>query len=280
MKSQKNSEKSTKSGGGGGGGGKGASLVDSAIKDQWANEQYELKKQLILHDFNAWILPSGEVIGSGSEFVDLKYIGGVDISFIKDNDVDACASLVVLEYPSMKVVYEKFEMVKLTLPYVSGFLAFREVPFLIKLVAELRTERPNLVPQIIFVDGNGYLHPRGFGLASHLGVLTGIPTVGAGKTFLFVDGMGVKKIKEDFAQKCHKGGDYMELVGESGTVWGAALRSHDDSPNPIFISQGHKVSLGTTMAIVNTCTTYRVPEPVRQADIRSRQYLREHPLPE
>jgi len=253
--------------------------VEAEIKEQWAREQEELKKQLILHDACAWKLPNGTVVGSGVEIQDLQYIGGVDISFIKDNDVDACASLVVMSYPSMEVVYEQFEMVKLTLPYVSGFLAFREVSFILKLIEELKHTKPALIPQIIFVDGNGYLHPRGFGLASHLGVLTGIPTVGVGKTFLFVDGMTVKDVKQKVAAQCHKGGDYIELVGESGTVWGAALRSHDDSPNPIFISQGHKVSLVTTMNIVRTCTTYRVPEPVRQADIRSRAYLRELKTP-
>jgi len=162
----------------------------------------------------------------------------------------------------------------LTLPYVSGFLAFREVPFLIDLVNELTTYSPKYLPQIIFVDGNGYLHPRGFGLASHLGVLAGIPTIGVGKTFLFVDGLNIKDVKANVERECKKGGDYIELVGESGTVWGAAVRSHDDSPNPIFVSQGHKISLSTALIVVKACTQFRVPEPTRQADIRSRAYLR------
>jgi len=137
---------------------------------------------------------------------------------------------------------------------------------------------PGLRPQIIFVDGNGFLHPRGFGLASHLGVLTGIPTIGAGKTFLLVDGMDLKTIKQMVVDKCPKGGDFVELIGNSGTLWGAALRSHDDSTNPIFISQGHKVSFASTMDLVRMFTKQRVPEPIRQADLRSRAYLREHPL--
>jgi len=111
-----------------------------------------------------------------------------------------------------------------------------------------------------------------------LGVLTGIPTLGAGKTFLLVDGMKVKTIKQTVAEKCKKGGDFVELIGNSGTLWGAALRSHDDSTNPIFISQGHKLSFATTMDLVRLFTKQRVPEPIRQADLRSRAYLREHPL--
>ena len=111
----------------------------------------------------------------------LKYIGGVDISFVKDNDVDACACLIVLSYPDfkvqyssspssyiIKVVYSRMEMVKLTLPYISTFLAFREIPFLVPLINELRTSNPEIFPQIIMVDGNGLLHPRGTVKSSQL----------------------------------------------------------------------------------------------------------------
>jgi len=106
-------------------------VVEDEIKERWAREQNELKKQLLLEDAFTWMLPNGMALGSGPVQQDFKYVGGVDISFIKGNNIDACASLVVLEYPSMKVVYEKCEMIKLTLPYVSGFLAFREVGFIV-----------------------------------------------------------------------------------------------------------------------------------------------------
>lgn len=163
----------------------------------------------------------------------LTIVAGVDISFIKDNEEDACACLVVLSWPDLKVLHEKMEMVKLTLPYIPGFLAFREVPFLSSLIERFSTENPDCIPQLIFVDGNGYLHPRGlalvlsfiylqgFGLACHLGVLTGIPTIGIGKTLFFVDGLDKKAVKTKFTENCKKGGDSVNLVGDSGHVWGS-----------------------------------------------------------
>eukprot|EP01133_Synstelium_polycarpum_P009126 gene9126-10702_t len=209
------------------------------------------------------------------------YVGGVDISFVKDNVEDACASLIVLEYPSLKVVHQELEFVKLDLPYIPGFLAFREIPSLMRLIDRVRQQHPELMPQVILVDGNGVLHPRGFGLASHLGVLANIPTIGIGKTFFHVDGMSTKQVKIDFAQSCKQAGDHLDLCGDSGKVWGAAVKSHANSTNAIFVSVGHLLSLTSCLAVVRACTTSnRVPEPVRQADLRSREYIRLHYHPQ
>ncbi|EFA85543.1 endonuclease V [Heterostelium album PN500] len=210
----------------------------------------------------------------------LRYVGGVDISFVKDNMEDACASIVILKYPSLKVVYEIYEFVKLTLPYIPGFLAFRECPSLIPLIERIKTERPELFPQVLLVDGNGMLHTRGFGLACHLGVLADLPTIGVGKTFFCVDGMSSKQVKLDVAKHCKSAGDYLPLQGESGKIWGAAVISHSNSTNAIFISQGHRLSLDSSLKIIRACTTTnRVPEPVRQADLRSRDFIRKNYKP-
>lgn len=80
-------------------------------------------------------------------FSGLQKVGGVDVSFVKGDSVRACASLVVLSYPELKVVYEDSRMVGLKAPYVSGFLAFREVPFLVELVQRLQEKEPDLMPQ-------------------------------------------------------------------------------------------------------------------------------------
>uniref|UniRef100_A0A672YRY5 Endonuclease V n=1 Tax=Sphaeramia orbicularis TaxID=375764 RepID=A0A672YRY5_9TELE len=80
-------------------------------------------------------------------------------------------------------------MVKLTAPYVSGFLAFRETPFLLEALQRLEKKEPSLMPQVVFVDGNGVFHHREFGLACHLGVLSGLPCVGVAKNLLQVDGV-------------------------------------------------------------------------------------------
>eukprot|EP00730_Choanoeca_flexa_P019023 TRINITY_DN9278_c0_g1_i2.p4 TRINITY_DN9278_c0_g1~~TRINITY_DN9278_c0_g1_i2.p4 ORF type:complete len:176 (+),score=29.03 TRINITY_DN9278_c0_g1_i2:4861-5388(+) len=142
-----------------------ANLPSEELKRAWIEEEDSLRARLIVED------------RLSSSIDELQYVGGVDISFIKDDNVNACAALVVLQLPDLKVVYERFAMVELTAPYVPGFLAFREVSHLVQLVSELKDNQPELVPQVILVDGNGVLHHRSFGLACHLGVLTDIPTV-------------------------------------------------------------------------------------------------------
>jgi len=240
------------------------------FKEKWAKEQLELKEKLIMNDDFDWSLPSEE---KNEEKKKMRYIGGVDISFVKENSEDACSSLVVLSFPDFEVVYESFEMVKLTLPYIPGFLAFREVAHLMKLINNLRQNKPELLPQLILVDGNGFLHPRGFGLACHLGVLSGIPTIGIGKTFFVVDGITLDKVK-DLEKKLQKGGDSLELKGDSGTIWGALLRSTDNNTKAIFISIGHKICLETSLKLVKKCCLFRIPEPVRKADQMSREFIR------
>jgi len=97
--------------------------------------------------------------------------------------------LCVLTFPDFKVVYEDYEFVKLDIEYIPGFLAFRECAHLVKLYNNLKANRPELLPQVILVDGNGLLHPNACGLACHLGVLLDVPTIGCGKTFFALDGM-------------------------------------------------------------------------------------------
>lgn len=204
----------------------------------------------------------------------LRYVAGLDISFLKTSNTDACAALIICSYPDYEVVYESFKHVKLTLPYIPGFLAFREVPFLLELLDEVKANRPELTPQLLLIDGNGILHPRGFGVACHLGVLTGIPAFGCGKTLFLIDGLDTQDIKEDFKANTHKAGDYTLLRGRSGAVHGAAYKSTDEVQNPIYLSPGHKVDMELMIEVARTCCQARVPEPVRQADLRSRAWVR------
>ncbi|XP_069916287.1 endonuclease V isoform X6 [Oryctolagus cuniculus] len=172
------------------------------------------------------------------------------------------------------VVYEESRMVRLTAPYVSGFLAFREAPFLVDAVQRLREKQPDLMPQVLLVDGNGVLHHQGFGVACHLGVLTDLPCIGVAKKLLQVDGLEKDAAHKEQIQLLQAGGEAFPLIGGSGTVLGMALRSHDRSTKPVYVSVGHKVSLETAVRLTRHCCRFRVPEPVRQADIRSREHIR------
>nr|XP_020136751.1 endonuclease V isoform X3 [Microcebus murinus] len=184
----------------------------------WTREQARLKACVVDRDTEAW---QGDPAFSG-----LQRVGGVDVSFVKGDSVSACASLVVLSYPELKV---------------------------------------------ILVDGNGVLHHRGFGVACHLGVLTGLPCIGVAKKLLHVDGLENNALHKEKIQLLQAGGDSFPLTGSSGTVLGMALRSHDRSTKPLYISVGHKMGLETAVRLTHRCCRFRIPEPVRQLTS-----LREH----
>nr|XP_008011377.2 endonuclease V isoform X2 [Chlorocebus sabaeus] len=222
----------------------------------WKREQARLKARVVDRDTEAW--------QRDPAFSGLQRVGGVDVSFVKGDSVRACASLVVLSYPELEVVYEESRMVSLTAPYVSGFLAFREVPFLLELVQQLREKEPGLMPQVLLVDGNGVLHHRGFGVACHLGVLTDLPCVGVAKKLLQVDGLENNALHKEKIRLLQTRGDSFPLLGDSGTVLGMALRSHDRSTRPLYVSVGHKMSLEAAVRLTCCCCRFRIPEPVRQ----------------
>ncbi len=154
------------------------------------------------------------------------------------------------------------------------FLAFREADHLVALIDEMKVVRPDLVPQILFVDGNGIFHQHACGLACHVGVRTGIATIGVSKTFFQVDNLDWPKIKTEFKDKCNTPHSVLPLVGASGRVWGAAVATVANLKKPIFVSIGHGLTLDTALKIVFTVSVFRQPEPIRQADLRSREVIR------
>lgn len=113
-------------------------------------EQKNLKRQLLLEDVDDWskFHITHENIKDHPGRRALEYIGGVDISFVKGDNVNACAAFVVLKLPSLDVVYEDLSMVALTAPYIPGFLAFREADFLVEKIEKLRQLNPHIVPQV------------------------------------------------------------------------------------------------------------------------------------
>ncbi|KAF7139551.1 hypothetical protein RHSIM_Rhsim07G0173500 [Rhododendron simsii] len=273
------------------------------IQNIWVEAQDSLKTRLVTEDDFRWQLPTTTAAATtligGGECEVLKYVGGVDISFAKDDPSIACGTLVVLDLQILEVVYEDYSVVTLHIPYVPGFLAFREAPILLQLLEKMKTCDHPFYPQMLMVDGNGILHPRGkcpptfywiffpvfaycssillngFGLACHLGVLANLPTIGIGKNLHHVDGLTQATVRQLLETKgMHE--DILSLRGDSGRTWGAAMRSNPGSFKPIYISVGHRVSLATAVKIARMTSKYRVPEPIRQADIRSRDYLRKH----
>lgn len=111
-----------------------------------------------------------------------------------------------------------------------------------------------------------------------MGVLSDLPTIGVAKTFLRIPGEldNVSEIKNEYKKVLKKKGDHMNLIGTaSGTAYGCALRTSDNATNPVFVSQGHRISLQTSIKVVLAlCPQYRIPEPIRAADLESRAYIR------
>jgi len=181
-----------------------------------------------------------------------QYVAGVDAAFSEDL-VYAAACL--YRYPELTPVEKASAVEKLKFPYIPGFLSFREGPAIIAAIRKLATK-----PDVILVDGQGIAHPRGIGIASHLGVLLNIPAIGCAKTRL------VGEFEEPGRQK----GSWSELAYE-GRIVGAVVRTKD-SVRPLFVSPGHKIDLDNAIRITLNCAgKYRIPEPLRYADMLSRK---------
>lgn len=125
----------------------------------------------------------------------LTRVAAIDISYSKHDSQKAVAAMIVFSFPSMEVIYEDFEKETADYPYIPGFLAFKEIPVYTVLFERLKQNKPELYPELLLVDGNGILHTRNFGCASHVGVLFDVPTIGVGKTVFYIDGIRKEHVK-------------------------------------------------------------------------------------
>lgn len=181
-------------------------------------------------------------------FPPLQTVAGVDVGFEQDWTVTR-AAVVVLKYPELQVHEQNVARLPTSFPYVPGLLSFREVPAVLAALEGLTA-----LPDLIICDGQGIAHPRRLGIASHLGVVTGLPTIGAAKKRLFGHHTEVPAEK----------GGWVPLRDRQDTI-GAVLRTRVGI-KPLYISPGHKVSLASAIRLVMDCTTrYRLPETTRHA---------------
>jgi deoxyinosine 3'endonuclease (endonuclease V) len=158
--------------------------------------------------------------------------------------------------------------------YIPGFLAFRELGPTIELFNRLKKQRPELWPEVIMVDGNGILHKRQCGYASHLGVLLKTPAFGCGKTFFDVDGLHQSEVEEYLCKKLSHFGEYEIVKGKSGRTWCSAILSDVSENKHIYVSVGTKISLMSATKIALNLLKYEVPEPIRLADKITRKWIR------
>ncbi len=178
----------------------------------------------------------------------IKYVGGVDVAYTEKLSISAA---IVLDYDSLSIIESKTVHTKIRFPYIPTLLAFREIPPAISAIRRLR-----LQPDVFLVDGHGIMHPNRFGLASHLGVVLSIPTIGVAKNPLIGE---IGRAKEEG----------LAPIVDNGEVVGVELVTRKGA-KPVYVSIGHMTSLARTIEVVRHCSSrYRIPEPLRLAHIKA-----------
>ncbi|AFY81964.1 deoxyribonuclease V [Oscillatoria acuminata] len=179
----------------------------------------------------------------------VRYVAGVDAGY-QEQEQQTQAAVVVLSFPDLQLCDQAIARCPTQFPYIPGFLSFREVPAVLEALEQL-----TILPDLLLCDGQGLAHPRRFGIACHLGVLTNLPAIGVAKSRF----IGTHEVLPP------ERGSWQPLLDQGETV-GAVLRSRSHV-NPLYISIGHRISLPTALDYVLRCTPqYRLPETTRMSD--------------
>ncbi len=179
----------------------------------------------------------------------LRFVAGADLAFTRDGK-ECIAGVVVWDVQHREVVEQQVARRVVRFPYVPGLLTFREAPALLAALKKLRHE-----PDVFMFDGQGYAHPRRFGLACHMGLMLNRPSFGCAKSILVGEYEWLRLLKRSASPLMHDN----ECVG-------MAVRTRDNV-KPVYVSVGHRISLDAAVEItLACCTTFRLPEPTQLAD--------------
>ncbi len=225
--------------------------IKNSIEEEYIEIQYRLQKQIDFQNVINTLL--------------IQKVAGVDISYWNKNNTEyAACCIVVLNYVTKEVVEKKYVVEKVEVPYIPGCLAFREIPIFLKAYEKVDTD-----VDILFFDGNGYLHPRHMGLATHAGIIINKPTVGIAKSYLKINNM-------EFCMPDIKKFAYTDIIIDN-EIYGRVLRTHS-GVKPIFLSIGNKIDLDTAMQVTNTLVTKdsHIPLPTRLADIMTHEIRKKY----
>lgn len=186
-----------------------------------------------------------------------KSVGGVDCAYLllPQHEPRIVASAVVFDFPSLKLQEEAWHVMDVPFPYIPGYLSFRELPCMLGALRKLKT-----TPDVVFVSGQGIAHPRGLGIASHLGVVTGLATIGVAQKPLF----------GKFRMPALKVGSLSPIIHpEDGSLIGFVIRTKANL-KPVFVSPGHRIDAKTASIMTLSCTQKtKLPLPLHQADRRA-----------
>lgn len=178
----------------------------------------------------------------------VRYVAGLDVGLEADKTLMR-AAIALLDFPTLVLREQALARRPAAFPYIPGLLSFREVPVLLDALEKL-----TIVPDLLLCDGQGLAHPRRFGIACHLGVLTDLPTIGVAKSLLVGHYENLPDVR----------GAWRPLVHQQEVI-GAALRTRR-GVSPVYVSIGHRICLETAIDyVMRCCTKYRLPETTRQA---------------
>jgi len=183
-------------------------------------------------------------------FDEIETVAGFDVAYPKNDFKKACAAAVITDYKTKKIVEKKTFFDTILFPYIPSYLSFREAPIIKKIMDNLENS-----PSVFMFDGNGILHNRRLGIASYMGVLNNIPSIGVAKKLL------VGQLRANIIEYKNKKIGYSYL-------------SNKRVKNPVYISPGHKISFDKALEIVKNVSEYRIPQPIRQAHILANETIR------
>lgn len=198
------------------------------------------------------------IINSKIQIESISKIAGIDLAYWKKGDYEyAVCCIVVIDLVTKEVIENVHSVGKIEFPYIPGCLAFRELPLVLETVEKLQSK-----PDLYIFDGNGYLHPRHMGIATHAGIYLNKPTIGVAKSYYKVD-------NTDFIMPENIEGAYTDIVIH-GEIYGRVLRTHKDV-KPIFLSVGNHIDLEASTQIIKSLVTKEshIPIPTRLADIET-----------
>jgi len=185
----------------------------------------------------------------------IRRVAGFDVSYLKEENI-LIAGMVIIDYPSLNFCNSFVITDQINFPYIPGYLSFREAPALLKLI-----EKYKHLADVFIFDGHGIAHPRGLGIASHIGVLTKMPSIGCAK----------KRLVGEFSLPGFDKGSNIDLIFKGETI-GKVLRTKKKI-KPVFVSVGNLVTLDEATQFILNCTgKYRLPEPTRLAHLSVSQF--------
>jgi len=191
-------------------------------------------------------------------FGNVIHIAGVDVAYEKNGN-KVIAAITILDANTLQLLETAVHIEEVSFPYIPGLFSFRELPPVLKAYNKLKAK-----PDLIVCDGQGYAHPRRFGLACHLGVELDIPTLGCAKTRLI----------GEYEMPMEKRGSCSDLMDKDEVI-GKVLRTQD-GVKPVFVSIGHKVCVESAVEwVLKLCPTYRLPETTRTADHAVKMAMKE-----